>query len=190
MKAEKKAKLLSNNARRAPAPTRCLHLILLVPALLLISLTVSAGILTAQSLSLEGEVVHVADGDTLDVRRDGGEELTIRLDGVDCPESNQPYGDRAEAFLRARVLGEQVRVEIVDKDRYGRYIGIIEISRNGRELNSALVDAGLAWWYRRYAPDKQHLERLEDEARRAGKGLWSQENPIAPWDWRRGKRPE
>jgi len=137
---------------------------------------------------IEGEVVHVADGDTLDMRRSGGTELTVRLDGVDCPESNQPYGDKAEAFTRSLAMGTTVTVEVSDKDRYGRFIGVVRLP-DGRNLNEELVAAGLAWWYRYYAPENSRLERLEKQARRAERGLWSRPDPIAPWDWRRGERP-
>jgi micrococcal nuclease len=51
-------------------------------------------------------------------------------------------------------------------------------------LNHELVRAGLAWWYRRYAPADVTLARMEAEARGAGRGLWSQVSPIPPWNWR------
>ena len=42
----------------------------------------------------KGQVIGIADGDTIDVRYEGC-EVTIRLDGIDCPEKNQPIGMRA-----------------------------------------------------------------------------------------------
>jgi endonuclease YncB( thermonuclease family) len=51
------------------------------------------------------------------------------------------------------------------------------------------VRCGLAWWYRRYAPSDRRLERLENEARRARLGLWSDRSPVAPWEWRAGAKP-
>jgi hypothetical protein len=45
----------------------------------------------------------------------------------------------------------------------------------------------MAWWFREYAPNDRELERLEAEAREAKRGLWSQPNPIPPWDWHAGK---
>jgi hypothetical protein len=45
----------------------------------------------------------------------------------------------------------------------------------------------MAWWFRQYAPDDRERERFETEAREARRGLWSQPNPIPPWDWRAGK---
>ena len=44
----------------------------------------------------------------------------------------------------------------------------------------------MAWWFRRYAPDDRELERLENDARQARRGLWAQPRPIPPWEWRDG----
>jgi hypothetical protein len=52
----------------------------------------------------------------------------------------------------------------------------------------SLVQAGLAWWYQRYAPNDTQLAELEREARQAKRGLWADVHPVPPWDWRRGKR--
>jgi hypothetical protein len=49
-----------------------------------------------------------------------------------------------------------------------------------------MVREGMAWWYRKYAPDDTELERLEADARAAKRGLWSQPNPVPPWQWRHG----
>ena len=76
---------------------------------------------------------------------------------------------------------------MLDRDQYGRLVGVVELP-NGDSLNEALVEAGLAWWYRRYAPDDATLEKLEERAREAGRGLWSDSEVVAPWDWRRGER--
>jgi len=69
-------------------------------------------------------------------------------------------------------------------DRYGRLVGIVMLS-NEINLNYELVRAGLAWWYRRFAPNETTFMRLEAEARRASKGLWAQKKPIPPWEFRR-----
>jgi hypothetical protein len=47
-----------------------------------------------------------------------------------------------------------------------------------------LIRRGLAWHYRQYAPGETEYARMERQARSTGRGLWSQANPTAPWDWR------
>lgn len=130
-----------------------------------------------------GKVVGVTDGDTIEVMREGKAEK-VRLNGVDCPESNQDFGSRAKQFTSSLVFGKEARVIVRDTDRYGRLVGDVVV--DGKILNHELVKEGLAWWYRQYAPNDAMLELLENEARVAKKGLWSQPKPIAPWDFRRG----
>jgi micrococcal nuclease len=57
---------------------------------------------------------------------------------------------------------------------------------DGKSLNREMVREGMAWWYRKYAPNDRELATLETEAKAAQRGLWSQPNPIPPWDWRKG----
>src|SRR5262245_50652861 len=52
----------------------------------------------------------------------------------------------------------------------------------------ALVKAGMAWWYRPYAPNDPTLAQLEAEARTAKHGLWADAHPVPPWEWRKGQR--
>lgn len=129
-----------------------------------------------------GRVTHVRDGDTIELLTSDGRALTVRLHGVDAPESGQPYGPVATRTARSYVAGKNVRVQVRDVDRYGRAVGIVEIA--GGTLNELMVRDGLAWHYDRYAPNATELDRLERNARNADQGLWTQANPVPPWDWR------
>ena len=60
-----------------------------------------------------------------------------------------------------------------------------EIIPAGRNLNQELVRAGLAWWYQQYGCRETVLRDLEQEARAAKRGLWSDPKPVAPWEWRK-----
>src|SRR5262249_22276316 len=73
-----------------------------------------------------------------------------------------------------------------DTDRFGRTVADV-ILPDGRSLNRELVAGGMAWWFKKYAPDDRDLQRAEADARQAGRGLWSQPNPTPPWDWRGGR---
>lgn len=132
--------------------------------------------------SFSGEVVAVLDGDTLDVMRDDRSER-IRLHNVDAPEKAQAFGQRAKQFAADLVYGKTVTVCIADHDRYGRTVGDV-ILPDGRALNRELVASGFAWWYRRYSNDAS-FEQLETSARAAHRGLWADDAPKPPWDFRR-----
>jgi endonuclease YncB( thermonuclease family) len=133
-----------------------------------------------------GRVVGISDGDTITVMHDGRAEK-IRLNGIDAPEKGQPFGNRAKQFVSDLAFGKEVNVRDKGLDRYGRTIGEVFLA-DGDNLNHEIVRAGLAWWFRRYAPKDRELEELEAEARQARRGLWVDPNPIPPWEWRRSSR--
>jgi len=123
-----------------------------------------------------GKVVGVSDGDTITVLRNRT-SIKVRLHGIDCPEMGQDFGSRAKAFTSELVFGQVVKVVPRDTDRYGRTVADV-ILADGRILNHELVRAGLAWRYRKYAPDIGTLAELEAAARDAKRGLWSQRKFI------------
>lgn len=132
-----------------------------------------------------GKVVTVADGDTMTVLRDDRSQVRVRLWGVDAPESGQDFGDRARRRLVETAAGKTVRVEPVELDRYGRTVARVKLG--DVDLGESQVRDGMAWWYRKYAPNDGNLSRAETEARKARRGLWSSPTPpVAPWDWRNG----
>jgi endonuclease YncB( thermonuclease family) len=131
---------------------------------------------------LEGRVLHVQDGDSFIMMKDG-EEQTVRLYAVDAPERDQPFGAEAKAFVRDQVENRPVRLMVRNEDRYGRLIADV-YDEDERCLNHTLVSAGYAWWYRHHASRDRTLARLEQEAREARRGLWQDDNPIPPWEFR------
>lgn len=132
--------------------------------------------------SFTARVVDITDGDTFDVKRSAGGEVTIRLHGVDAPESAQSYGRKATRRARRYIGGKSVRVSVEDVGRYGRAVARITVQ--GGDLGAMLIRDGLAWHYEQYAPNATEYSRLERQARNAGRGLWSQSSPVPPWEWR------
>jgi len=132
--------------------------------------------------SFAAEVVAVRDGDTILVLYDG-KRFTVRLAAIDCPERGQAYWDVAKRYTESAALGKTVMVDVTGKDRYGRTLAEVTLP-DGKNLNRDLIRAGLAWWYRRGAPEDKELEALEAEARRLKLGLWVDPNPFPPWEWR------
>ena len=126
------------------------------------------------------KVDRVIDGDTI-VLMDGSR---VRLEGIDAPERDQPYGPTATAALEYMV-GRSVYYVETDKDRYERMLATLYHSKEGYNINASLVCAGFAWCYERYAPDNELLESCHKETQDAPKGLWEDEDPMPPWKWRR-----
>ncbi len=136
--------------------------------------------------TFNARVITVTDGDTYKVRRSDGKTATVRLFGIDAPESGQPYGAEAQQAAARYVGNSNVRIAGVETGPYGRTIGRVRVG--GRSLAELLARDGLAWHSDRYAPNETELERLEQQARNADRGLWADADPIPPWDWRDGKR--
>lgn len=133
------------------------------------------------SIKFDGTVTAVIDGDTIEVLQEG-KALRIRLNGIDCPEKSQAFGSRAKQFTADLVYGKNVTIIEKGVDRYGRTIADVYV--NGVWLNKALIDAGMAWHYKRYSSDSE-LAQAETNAREAKVGLWSDAAPTPPWDFRK-----
>lgn len=131
------------------------------------------------------KVIGIKDGDTIELLKNN-QPVTVRLYGVDAPEKNQPYGTQAKNFASELAFGKYVLLQEKGQDRYGRTIAEVLLP-DGRSLNQELVANGFAWYYKAYANDPK-LGYLENDARRLERGLWSQPNPVAPWDFRKNKR--
>jgi micrococcal nuclease len=142
--------------------------------------------LLALAEQFTGRVVGISDGDTISVLR-GGKAVKVRLHGVDTPEKAQAFGTRVRQFTGELAFQKDVTVTVRDTDRYGRLVGEVLLP-DGRSLNQELVKAGMAWWYRQYAPHDTTLAKLEAEARAAKGGLWADAHPVPPWEWRKGQR--
>lgn len=131
------------------------------------------------------KVIGIKDGDTIEVLLNN-KPIRIRLADIDCPERSQPFGKAAKQYSSNFCFGKEVKIESSgEMDRYGRLIATVFI--NNRTLNSALLENGLAWHYKKYS-DNDIYAALEIDARNRHVGIWSQPNPIAPWDWRKYKR--
>jgi micrococcal nuclease len=134
--------------------------------------------------TFRGKVIGVLDGDTIEVLKDK-RPLRIRLFGIDSPEHDQDFGNKARRFTSDKVFGKTVEVVPVEKDQYRRLVAKIYI--DGKYLNQMIVAEGFAWWYKRYAPKDVDLKDAENDARSSKKGLWSHPRPIPPWKFRRQK---
>lgn len=86
---------------------------------------------------IEGRA-RIVDGDTIVINK-----TQIRLFGVDAPEINHPYGQKAKWALVSLCKGHTVRTEVTDVDTYGRTVGKCYLS-DGRDLSAEMVKMGLA----------------------------------------------
>lgn len=163
-----------------------IHLIANKSSLILWSALVVLWTLIAHAGALTGQVGSVLDGDILEVLHQGKAER-VRLNGIDCPEKDQAYGERAKQAISDLVVGKEVMLNTYGLDRNGRTLADVLLP-DGTNVNYKLVKEGWCWWYRKYAPGNRKLEGLENEARVAKKGLWAGPHPVPPWEWRKKRK--
>lgn len=127
-------------------------------------------------------VEGVSDGDTIKARIAGKTE-TIRLIGIDTPETKDPrvgvqcFGVAASSKMSELVSGKWVRLEADtqsdDRDRYGRLLRYVYLE-DGTFINEQMVSQGYAFAYTIYPNDKLgDFRGWEAQARASSRGLWS-----------------
>src|SRR6218665_1714492 len=72
---------------------------------------------------IAGKVVTVIDGNTIEMVTAENEKYKIMLHGIDSPELEQQYGDKAKKYLEKLILDKLVVVKIQGKDRWGTRLG-------------------------------------------------------------------
>jgi len=167
--------------------------------ILLMTLFFTATVFAKEPIrTVEGTVIAVSDGDTLRLETSEGTKLRVRLYGIDAPETErisrrtgvvtrpgQPFGEEAHEALKSKVLRRNVKIDIIDIDRWKRMVGMVYL--DGRNINLEMVKEGWAWAYRQYLdrPYASEFIDAEKEARTKRIGLWQQANPQPPWEFRK-----
>ena len=134
--------------------------------------------------TLHGQITAVIDGDSMLLNAERG-NVWIRLQDVDCPEFEQPYGLDARYTTQELVLNKSITANLSHRDRYSRNLAVIVLP-DGRILNEELIKIGSCWVSSK--ADNPELRELEAKARRSSIGLWAKPSPQPPWEFRADKR--
>lgn len=129
-----------------------------------------------------GKAIKIVDGDTFDLLTEEKKTLRIRMNGIDCPERKQDFYQAAKNALSNYIFYKEVTLVTNGHDRNKRVIATIFC--NGENINLAMIRSGYAWHYKKYSADTSFAE-AEKQARLNKKGLWSMNNPVAPWEFRK-----
>jgi micrococcal nuclease len=127
-------------------------------------------------------VVEVIDGDTIVVELPDGGTDTVRILGVDTPETLHPtkgvecFGPEAAAYTTTRLAGRVVELErdVEARDLYDRRLAYVVV--DGRSFGEELLRRGLARLLV-IEPNTAHARDLlavELHAQRAERGLWGE----------------
>src|SRR5262245_21415337 len=147
---------------------------------------------TWQPQTIIRKVVCVSDSDTITVLDASNKQHKVRLEGIDAPKSAQDFGSRAKQSLSDLVFGKTVTVTSRKNDRYGRVLG--KVTLDGKDINLEQINRGMAWFYRHYAKelrpeDATAYVQAEASAKKVGRGMWADGEPMPPWDFRRSGHP-
>ncbi len=135
--------------------------------------------------SQSGKDIKIKDGDTVVVLDSLGNQTTLRLAEVDCPESSQAFGNRAKQFTANEVGNKIITYKVDSKDRYGR--SITKVFYDGKYLSKEIIKNGFGWHYKQYSISKE-LAQIEISAKKNSLGLWKDKAPVPPWEFRKLKR--
>ncbi|MBD2527776.1 PhnD/SsuA/transferrin family substrate-binding protein [Nostoc sp. FACHB-133] len=161
------------------------------------------------SIQSNYQVKQVDDGDTITVTDVSNQEIRVRFACIDAAEishsdteqnSNKPadinqflWGNKAKERLKTLIQkgGNQVLLNIVDTDRYGRKVAEVRLP-DGTFAQQVLVREGLAMVYRQYiksCPSATDVEQAEIDAKQQQLNIWADSQFTPPWDWRRDRKP-
>lgn len=144
----------------------------------------SLSILTAQG-QYEGKIAKVYDGETFIIHLKNGKTDSVKLWGVDSPELGQQFGVAAQKNLE-KYIHQEVKLEYKTRDKNNYMLAIVKYTNKNNEivnLNKVLVENGYAW-KNKFTDDKK-LEKLQKQAQKNRKGLWTNSDPTPPWVWRK-----
>ncbi len=161
----------------------------LVGVFAIVALSILTTAIHAETLT--GRVVGLTDGDTLTLLDTTNTQHKIRLAGIDSPEKNQPFGQHCKKSLSDLAYDRVATIETSKLDRYGRAIGKVWVE--SQDVNLEQIRRGCGWHYKKYQNEQSPEDRLsynsaEELARANRVGLWVEEQPTPPWDWRHRRR--
>ncbi len=130
------------------------------------------------------KVIGISDGDTFTVLFQN-KPYKIRIQGIDAPEKKMPFGKNSKIYLSDLIFNRYVNLKITKIDRYQRFVANVYL-KNQTNIGYLMIKKGLAWHFKKYSKDK-NMDYYEQIARESKIGLWIDNNPIPPWEYRKNK---
>lgn len=108
---------------------------------LILSITL---LLLTSHQEFKAKVIRITDWDTIVVLTSDNQQIKIRLEGIDCPESKQDFGQKAKQATADLCFGKDVIIQETGKDRYGRtlafiYAGVLCVNKELIRLGMQLI---------------------------------------------------
>lgn len=132
------------------------------------------------------KVVSISDGDTFWGLTKDNKQIKFRIFGIDAPEKHQAFGKRSTQYFSNLIFGKTVGIKVQSTDYFGRLV-VWVYTPDGNDVSAEMLKAGMAWHFKKYDKSKEYAS-LENNARLKGIGLWKDNDPIAPWNFKRNKK--
>jgi endonuclease YncB( thermonuclease family) len=135
---------------------------------------------------LQCKVVEINSGDTISVANGSG-PMRVKLKAIDAPEMEQQWGDVARQHLSDLVLGKTVMVRLTGLSADRNIVGVVYL--NKVDIGQQMIRDGVAWYDERNDSGLDERERhlyveSEQAARSERRGIWQQDAPTPPWEFR------
>lgn len=160
----------------------------LIIALFFFGLMISLFVGNAHCQTITGNAVTFYDGDTVNFRARSGRYYRVRLSGIDAPETRQTHGLVCKQLLKDALFAKTTTLNILGVDVYKRYIGFLSTPEIA-DVSLYMLVNGCAWEMSAPLSLKTIYQNAEQGARNEQVGLWNEQFPIPPWQFRSGIRP-
>ena len=177
--------MLTGMLESEQAPQAQISLINVVQFVIAIAAFCIAATTSHSSEVIRGRVIRVAAGDTITVQS-GERRVIVRLRSIDAPERTMPYSHVSRRHLHELVMNKVVTFNPEKLDRHGRTIAVVRL-QDGTDVCLAQIQAGFAWHFKRYEleqPPEKRAAGAEAIAKAARRGLWRDDAPVPPWEFR------
>src|SRR5215813_162320 len=136
--------------------------------------------------TLQGKVIEILDGERITVMS-VNQPLKVKIIAIAAPVATQAFADVAKQHLSELVAGKYVQVNFISLSQEGFVTGRVFVS--GMDTGSQMIRDGVAWYDKSESgnftePERQMYEGCEQAARKEARGLWSDPESIAPWEFR------
>lgn len=151
--------------------------------LMLLCSLVIAVVSTASAARIQGKVVGVKAGNSLEILSQG-KVYSVKLHGIGCPARNESFGKTSRRFVADLVFMADVTLEITAAESDGSFLGKVVLA-DGKDLSAEMIKSGMAWWNAQANPEEKALAKLEKNARETYAGLWATPEDQNDTDWGR-----
>lgn len=156
--------------------------------LIALGMSTAHAVLPEPPKQMQVRVTGIQDGDTLFVMDSKQKSYTVQLDGIDAPESGQPYSEASKKHLERRILKKNVVLMWHKTSKEGALIA--KVLFNNGDINLLQLRTGSAWMSKNITvniggSDTGRYASAQAHAKEKQLGLWRDENAISPWEWRK-----